>query len=177
MLDAKIRVHDNLGRVILITRRFLKEDPKNDKEAENIAAEIRRQAALLKGERPDEWRCDYDYIFRTARMLGVEIVINGELPPSGKAERLAVSALGCTLLNSARHAGADRLFVEVERFSNSEGNYCLMRITDNGKVSNATVTEKGGLSNLRREIETGGGSLEIEVEKGIAVHVLIPEER
>ncbi len=177
VLDAKIRVHDNLGRVILMTRRYLKKDQKEDREAENIAAEIIRQTVLLRGESPDEWRRDYDYIFRTAKMLGVEIEIKGELPASGKAEKLAVSALSCTLLNSARHAGADRLFAEVERFTNSTGNYCLMRITDNGKVSNVTVTEKGGLSNLRREIEAGGGSLEIEAENGIAVHVLIPEER
>ncbi|MCR5332349.1 MAG: hypothetical protein K6E62_14380 [Lachnospiraceae bacterium] len=238
VLDAKIKVHDNFGRVILFTRRYLRdrgnsfentsgnapeditrniyEDTSGNasedvtrniyeeaegnasegairnisEDAARIASEIRQQTTLLKNESPDEWRRDYDYVYRTARLLGVKIDLYGELPSSGKQEKLAVSALSCTLLNSARHAGADRMIVAIRQVKYSSDRkktddilkgddgelFYEMRITDNGRTTNGPIIEKGGLVNLRRELENEGGQLNIEYEHGVVVNVVIPAQ-
>ena len=187
VLDAKIKVHDNFGRVILFTRRYLR-DPKDGGNASKIASEIMQQIILMKNESPDEWRRDYEYIYRTARLLGVTIEVHGELPVGGKQERLAVSALSCTLLNSARHAGADRMIVEVStEGKNSEipasvengtekapSGYCRMRIYDNGGSVSGPITVKGGLVNLRRELEAEGGRMAIGYVDGVVVNIVFP---
>ncbi len=178
ILTAKVRVHDDLGRVILLARRYLKTGAKTGDDMDKVATELKRQAILMLSESPDEWRRDYAYIFRTARLLGIRANIKGRFPKSGIAKRLAVSTLSCALLNTARHAGADSIYftcAQVKDETSGKEHFELL-VRDNGYFWVENVEEKGGLKSLRSEIEAEGGSLFIESGQGVSLKVLIPIE-
>ncbi len=179
VLAAKVRVHDDLGRVILLARRCLNlKDDDNFLSLEKTAEEVRKQAILMLSESPDEWRRDYGYVFRTAKQLGMKLEVHGKIPQGERSRRLAVSALNCAILNSARHAGADRISVRCEKVTDivTGVEYYEMSISDNVNFQVEKVEEKGGLKSLRNELETEGGSLIIRVGQGVALYTRIPAD-
>ena len=179
VLAAKVRVHDDLGRVILLVRRCLntKEDD-NFLSLEKTSEEVRKQAILMLSESPDEWRRDYGYVFRTAKQLGMKLEVQGKITQGEHSRKLAVSALNCAILNSARHAGADRISVKCDKVTDAETGieYYEMTISDNVNFQVEKVEEKGGLKSLRNELETEGGSLIVRVGQGVALYARIPAD-
>ncbi|MBR5967807.1 MAG: hypothetical protein IK001_04315 [Lachnospiraceae bacterium] len=179
VLAAKVRVHDDLGRVILLARRCLNlKTDDNFLSLEKTAEEVRKQAILMLSESPDEWRRDYGYVFRTAKQLGMKLKVQGKIPQGERSRRLAVSALNCAILNSARHAGADQINVKCEKVRDeaSGTEYYEMSISDNVNFQVEKVEEKGGLKSLRNELEAEGGSLIIRVGQGVALYARMPAD-
>ena len=178
VLSAKVRVHDDLGRVILLARRCLNYRDNNFMSLEKTAEEVRKQAILMLSESPDEWRRDYGYVFRTAKQLGMKLKVQGKIPQGERSRRLAVSALNCAILNSARHAGADQINVKCERVRDEATGleFYDMSISDNVNFQVEKVEEKGGLKSLRNELEAEGGSLIIRVGQGVGLYARIPAD-
>ncbi|MBP5653043.1 MAG: hypothetical protein J6X17_06465 [Lachnospiraceae bacterium] len=178
VLTAKVRVHDDLGRVILLARRCLNYRDNNFMSLEKTAEEVRKQAILMLSESPDEWRRDYGYVFRTAKQLGMKLKVQGKIPQGERSRRLAVSALNCAILNSARHAGADQINVKCERVRDEASGleFYDMSISDNVNFQVEKVEEKGGLKSLRNELEAEGGSLIIRVGQGVGLYARIPAD-
>ena len=176
VLNAKIRVHDDPGRVILLARRCLNDRDGNILSLEKTAEEVRKQAILMLSESPDEWRRDYGYVFRTAKQLGMRFKVQGRIPQEERSKKLAVSALYCAILNSARHAGADMIEVRCEKVKDkaSGSEFYDMVISDNVNFQVGKVEEKGGLKSLRNELEAEGGSLIIKVGQGVDLYARIP---
>ena len=176
VLNAKIRVHDDLGRVILLARRCLNDREGNILSLEKTSEEVRKQAILMLNESPDEWRRDYGYVFRTAKQLGMRFKVQGRIPQEERSKRLAVSALYCAILNSARHAGADLITVRCEKVKDEASGleFYDMVIGDNVNFQVGKVEEKGGLKSLRNELEAEGGSLIIRVGQGVDLYARIP---
>ena len=216
VLNAKTKVHDDLGRISLMARRYLKAEKKDPEEFRKTVEEFKKQIYMFSHADPDEWRRDYEYVFTQARLLDMEIVINGELPKGGKRESLAVSAISCALLNSARHAGADKIYVDIStqmstnemqmfsghtverngeiadewaeqdeqgkvgvnenstqmRNSTKENRICIT-IRDNGTAPAGNIEEKGGLKNLRCELESEGGELYVENVNGVVLKCVL----
>ena len=130
----------------------------------------------MLSESPDEWRRDYGFVFRTAKQLGMNLKVQGKIPQEERSRKLAVSALNCAILNSARHAGADQINVRFDRIRDeaSGREYYEMSISDNVNFQVEKVEEKGGLKSLRNEIEAEGGSLIIRVGRGVKLNARIP---
>jgi len=108
----------------------------------------------------------------------MKLEVHGKIPQGERSRRLAVSALNCAILNSARHAGADRISVRCEKVTDivTGVEYYEMSISDNVNFQVEKVEEKGGLKSLRNELETEGGSLIIRVGQGVALYTRIPAD-
>ena len=187
LLDAKIKVHDDLGRSLLAFRAYLTAEP-SKRDRSKLLPLWRYVISVMKKETaPSE---EWDAIEKTAESLHIQIEINGDLPAgladlpvSGEVRSAIMAAIRECLTNTARHAGGDRLFVLIkcgaeqgaDHASTSGSSSALgtapcadaphgirVEITNNGRMPLTPVQEAGGLSNLRHMVERAGGIMTIE---------------
>jgi signal transduction histidine kinase len=105
-----------------------------------------------------------------AEMIGCKVEFIGEQPTERRALLLLYAAIREALTNAVRHAGADRLIVEIRH----DERCCRVTIASNGRTGVTSIQEGGGLSDLRRRLEQEGASLLMEVNDGVVMHVTIP---
>ena len=187
LLDAKIKVHDDLGRSLLAFRAYLTAEP-SKRDRSKLLPLWRYVISVMKKETaPSE---EWDAIEKTAESLHIQIEINGDLPAgladlpvSGEVRSAIMAAIRECLTNTARHARGDRLFVLIKcgaeqgadhastsgRSSASGTAPCddaphgiRIEITNNGRAPLVPIQEAGGLSNLRHMVERAGGIMTIE---------------
>lgn len=187
LLDAKIKVHDDLGRSLLAFRAYLTAEP-SKRDRSKLLPLWRYVISVMKKETaPSE---EWDAIEKTAESLHIQIEINGDLPAgladlpvSGAARSAIMAAIRECLTNTARHAGGDRLFVLIKcgaeqgaDHASTSGNPSAsgtapcadaphgirIEITNNGRAPLVPIQEAGGLSNLRHMVERAGGNMTIE---------------
>ena len=180
LLDAKIKVHDDLGRSLLAFRAYLTAEPLKRDRSKLLPLWRYVISVMKKEDSPsDEW----DAIEKTAESLNIQIELNGALPASGAAKSAILAAIRECLTNTARHAGGDRLFVLIKcgaeqgaDHASTSGNPSAsgtapcadaphgirVEITNNGRAPLVPIQEAGGLSNLRHMVERAGGIMTIE---------------
>ena len=125
LLDAKIKVHDDLGRSLLAFRAYLTAEP-SKRDRNKLLPLWRYVISVMKKETaPSE---EWDAIEKTAESLHIQIEINGDLlagpadlpagladlPVSGEVRAAIMAAIRECLTNTARHARGDRLFVLIK---------------------------------------------------------------
>ena len=126
LLDAKIKVHDDLGRSLLAFRAYLTAEP-SKRDRSKLLPLWRYVISVMKKETaPSE---EWDAIEKTAESLHIQIEINGDLPVnqfgdlpagladlpvSGEVRSAIMAAIRECLTNPARHARGDRLFVLIK---------------------------------------------------------------
>ena len=187
LLDAKIKVHDDLGRSLLAFRAYLTAEP-SKRDRSKLLPLWRYVISVMKKETaPSE---EWDAIEKTAESLHIQIEINGDLPAgladlpvSGEVRSAIMAAIRECLTNTARHARGDRLFVLIKCGAEQGADHAStsgsssasgtapcddaphgirIEITNNGRAPLVPVQEAGGLSNLRHMVERAGGIMTIE---------------
>ena len=168
LLDAKIKVHDDVGRALLGFRAYLASEP-DKRDREKLLPLWRHVVSVMKKEASpsDQW----DAIEKSAEILNIDIRLTGRLPENGKIREAVLAAVRECLTNTARHAGGDTLFVHIETelkteygADSAEGvpariSACL---TNNGRSPLSTIQEGGGLTNLRHIVERAGGTMTVK---------------
>lgn len=165
LLDAKIKVHDDLGRSLLAFRAYLTAEP-SKRDRSKLLPLWRYVISVMKKETaPSE---EWDAIEKTAESLHIQIEINGDLPDgladlpvSGEVRSAIMAAIRECLTNTARHARGDRLFVLIKCGADAPHGIRI-EITNNGRAPLVPIQEAGGLSNLRHMVERAGGIMTIE---------------
>ena len=187
LLDAKIKVHDDLGRSLLAFRAYLTAEP-SKRDRSKLLPLWRYVISVMKKETaPSE---EWDAIEKTAESLHIQIEINGDLPAgladlpvSGEVRSAIMAAIRECLTNTARHARGDRLFVLIKCGAEQGADHAStsgsssasgtapcddaphgirIEITNNGRAPLVPIQEAGGLSNLRHMVERAGGNMTIE---------------
>ena len=187
LLDAKIKVHDDLGRSLLAFRAYLTAEP-SKRDRSKLLPLWRYVISVMKKETaPSE---EWDAIEKTAESLHIQIEINGDLPAgladlpvSGEVRSAILAAIRECLTNTARHARGDRLFVLIKCGAEQGADHAStsgsssasgtapcddaphgirIEITNNGRAPLVPIQEAGGLSNLRHMVEREGGIMTIE---------------
>ena len=165
LLDAKIKVHDDLGRSLLAFRAYLTAEP-SKRDRSKLLPLWRYVISVMKKETApsEEWGA----IEKTAESLHIQIEINGDLPAgladlpvSGEVRSAIMAAIRECLTNTARHARGDRLFVLIKCGADAPHGIRI-EITNNGRAPLVPIQEAGGLSNLRHMVERAGGIMTIE---------------
>lgn len=159
ILDTKIKVHNNLGQLLLASRFVLTHDVDNKTKTELLQrwkhmSVVRQEESYTKHS-----TSSIDEINRAAKAIGVEIIYNNPLPQNLSLEHINTleHMLHEALTNSFSHAHADKLFVDINE---TKGAF-VVEITNNGLKPNGKIVEGGGLSSLRRLIEGRKGEMKI----------------
>lgn len=186
ILAAKIKLHDEIGRSLLILRSYLTETPEKSIQTEtpekSAQTEKRDRSRLLplwqyivtsmqEGTILKEREDSLLLLKKEAADFNVDIFLEGLLPANPSVRNVIFAAVRECAGNTAKHARGDRLFITIhDTVENTE-----VFITNNGNTPGGSIHETGGLKNLRKMVEERGGSMQIKSSPVFVLHLCFPE--
>lgn len=195
ILAAKIKLHDEIGRSLLILRSYLTETPEKSAQTEtpgkctqtetsekSVQTEKRDRSRLLplwqyivtsmqEGTILKEREDSLLLLKKEAADFNVDIFLEGLLPANPSVRNVIFAAVRECAGNTAKHARGDRLFITIH---DTEENTEVF-ITNNGNAPGGSIHETGGLKNLRKMVEERGGSMQIKSSPVFVLHLCFPE--
>lgn len=186
ILAAKIKLHDEIGRSLLILRSYLTETPEKSIQTEtpekSAQTEKRDRSRLLplwqyivtsmqEGTILKEREDSLLLLKKEAADFNVDIFLEGLLPANPSVRNVIFAAVRECAGNTAKHARGDRLFITIH---DTEENTEVF-ITNNGNAPSGSIHETGGLKNLRKMVEERGGSMQIKSSPVFVLHLCFPE--
>lgn len=157
ILAAKVRIHDELGQGLLLTRKYLLRGG-TPEEREKLLQVLRKNNTLLENDRSESDRSYLDVILEAASDMGVRLIIDGTMPDKQTVSDVITTAIHENLTNTIRHAQGDELRVKIR----SEGGSCTAEFTNSGRQPDEPVVERGGIATLRTLAESAGGEMTLE---------------
>lgn len=176
LLAAKIRIHDDMGKILLTTKRKLSQ-PLTKADQKELVWFWRTEISALKDTKKLDLKNNLQVIMDAARLVGVDIEFCGDHPKAGTPnERVLIAAMHECLTNTVSHANGRRMTVfslngsingsncdsttDPCNGSKSDSSYTI-RISNDGESPKGEIIEGGGLSNLRSLVEREKGMMTI----------------
>lgn len=172
VLNAKVKIHDELGSSLLATKKYLLKGGTSE-ERIHLIDSLRNNVRFLRQESEEVSYDEYEMIMNTAVDIGMQVDIKGELPEDERGRHIVATAMHECLTNTIRHAGGDTLYVEVKNGPES----CRIEFTNNGTAPETPISEKGGLKSLRNLVEQAGGTMQIISKGQYKLTIELPKER
>ncbi len=169
-LQLKRALHDNIGQSMLIAKRYLYAPDSVDKK--HMLDLWRGNIAHLINDEPEEWELPYYVITREADKLGIRLNVTGELPTENELIPIVDAAISTQLGNTLKHADGDEIFISVTE----QKKLYVISFTNNGRQPVERIEEKGGLLNLRRDVERIGGTMRILTRPRFELLIILPRE-
>ena len=169
-LAMKMRVHDDLGYSVLAAHRMLLQDSEENREA--FLAQWNRVLRLLRKDTEPAAGELHQMVQERADALGVKVFYTGEMPDASGGDGLTDMILLEALSNSVRHAGATELHVNIR----SGLHESVLVITNNGRKPDKEIEEGGGLSAIRKKVETCNGTVRIRSFPEYSLIIKIPKK-
>lgn len=160
-LNAKIKIHDELGAGLLSIKKCLKSGGSPD-EKETLINRISVSMDYLRTESLPVRTDEYELMINTAKELGVFVEVTGILPSTEPEKHIVATAIHECFTNTLRHAGGNLLKINVNELPDSVS----VSFTNNGQCPDSVPKETGGLRSLRTLTEKAGGSMNISIEDG-----------
>ncbi len=175
VLQAKIKIHDQMGKLLLMTKRRLSTTINREEKKELIQIwENEISAFSTIKEEPKKSELE---VFQSAcKLVDVALKYEGTILPQGsKCEKLLIQAMHECLTNLVKHANGKMMFVKTS----DEGYDYYIEITNDGFKPKTEIKEGGGLSSLRQTIEKEGGTMKVisQPEFKLEVWLLKGEEQ
>lgn len=171
LLATKIRIHDNMGKILLATKRKL---------AENLAESDKKellnfwQAEILdlKNGNQQKKKNNLQVIEEAAELVGVHIELNGEVPIENTVnEKILITAVHECLTNTVSHANGKTMNVVIKAI---EDDY-VIEITNDGIPPKGKIIEGGGLSSLRLLVERENGKMMVYSQPNFKLVIVVPK--
>lgn len=157
ILETKIHIHGNLGKLLLITKEKMKESLSHSEKEELLLLWEKGIDDFLTNEK-EEKKDGLQVLEETARRIGIEIIFQGErFEEDSQEEKILLQAIHESLTNAVKHAQAKTLFVTLKK----EKLHDIIEIRNDGILPKKEILEGGGLSSLRKLVEENLGKMEI----------------
>ena len=171
LLQTRIRVHDELGELLLRCRQYL--DHPDGADGQELLDRMRKTNQDLLGQLEENSAEDeLDNALIQAKGIGVAVRIEGRVPEDPRIRRILGHAVRECAANTVRHAGGDRL----EVFLLQKDARLRAELRNNGRAPEKPPREQGGLKSLRQMTEACGGSMKIEMAPVFRVILDLPEQ-
>lgn len=163
-LAAKSAMHDSLAACITVTKQYLAGDL-GGIDADIVLREWKKSLVFQEAD----LLAAREKLYESADSSGVTVRIRGAEPANGAAD-LMYAAMQVCLNNAIQYAQATKLMANIWE----DGDRYTVLIRNNGRPPEKTITEGGGLSNLRRRIERIGGTMTVQSLPEFALVIGIP---
>lgn len=172
VIASKVRVHSSFGQCVLTTRRYLAQgfDEEDLTEIVEMWQDVIDRIEVSTFDSVPIYDDTLNALLKASEALGCTIVFDGELPQDEELRYLIIVILREALINAVRHANANKIWLTLK----TEGSFLLGEIHDNGTTNPVSIVEGGGIKGLRQKIEQVGGSLQVECQDGVHLHLNIP---
>ena len=165
-LATKIRIHDDMGKLLLFTKKQLSE-PLNENQ-KNDLLNTWKDTLLEFGKIKDDTEKTFDELKIAAQSLGVEIIFSGINPDYDLVRRIVISAGIECMTNTVAHGEGNKLFIDIQKDDN-----WIIRLWNNGKNPDGDIKEGTGLSSLRNIVESEGGIMDFLYEPQFTLKIIL----
>jgi len=173
LLAAKMRVHDNMGEVLLATKVLLTSD-KGPATPEGVLLGWKKDLSLLSEEARDEAApTQVDRLIEAAKHFGMDLQFVGEIPDDEAVTNLICVGIQECMTNAIQHADADEMYVNINK---TDKEYEVI-YSNNGDAPEQPVSEGGGLSILRQAAEKMDAVMDYPEGEHFMLRLRIPVER
>ena len=169
-LQARIMLHDDLGKINIIAKKFLESGEVGLINEKDLTEEWISTLEAIKRDAVDSDEYNYEKVYKTAKLLGAELEAQEIFDEDPAKKRVISQALICALNNAVRHGKASKVVMDVKE---SEDDRKLVTISNNGLPADADSSEKGGLTSLRKNVEALDGQMQIIWEKGAELRIIL----
>lgn len=168
ILRSKIKIHDNMGQALIYFRHYLDKDEKTIDERKRLV-QLWNESLVVLDEKEDEEVKDAGWtkLIETARSIGVDIHLKGELPKSERDMKTLIGIVHEALNNAIRHAEAKNVCIDI---SEDDARINLI-IKNDGHKPSSEIKERGGLKNMREGLRIYGGEMSIDTSEGFALKI------
>lgn len=171
MLNAKIRIHDEMGKNLLIVKHFILNGGTESEKAAMIGSLYQNVSFLMK-DLPAAARDECELMIDTASRLGVTVFVTGTIPDCEPQRHILATAIHECFTNTLRHAHGNELYMNIE----DDEDRLRVVLTNNGNKPAGEIEERGGLALLRNLTEREGGRMTILNDPSYAVVLELPKE-
>ena len=171
MLNAKIRIHDEMGKNLLIVKHFILNGGTESEKAAMIGSLYQNVSFLMK-DLPAGTRDECELMIDTASRLGVTVFVTGTIPDCEPQRHILATAIHECFTNTLRHAHGNELYMNIE----DDEDRLRVVLTNNGNKPAGEIEERGGLALLRDLTEREGGRMTILKNPSYAVVLELPKE-
>ena len=169
ILETKIHIHGNLGKLLLITKEKMKESLSHSEKEELLLLWEKGIDDFLINEK-EEKKDGLQVLEETARRIGIEIIFQGErFEKDSQEEKILLQAIHESLTNAVKHAQAKTLFVTLKK----EKLHDIIEIRNDGILPKKEILEGGGLSSLRKLVEENLGKMEIVSKDAFLLRIIL----
>lgn len=163
ILDAKVYIHDEMNRLMLMTTANAEMSMPEEDFKEILT--LWRNNAILLGNESDKsgGNTDIAEVNQLAELLGIQLRWIGEQPwtvPDSIREVLSMAAREA-IANAVKHAAAKNIIIGI--YKNDE-NLCI-RISNDGKLPAGKISMGGGLTNIKRMVEEKKGQFKVDINE------------
>ncbi|MBO4423622.1 MAG: hypothetical protein J5879_09295, partial [Clostridia bacterium] len=160
LLDAKIKIHDDVGRALLSLRSYLNREVKDRGSLVNL---WRVTVSILRRETAADVSDDrMETLSEAARAVDVTLHLDGEIPNDTIIREISAAAIRECLTNTVKHAEGNNVYINAR----TDGGVYTVRIKNDGKKPDKPIEETGGLHTLRSSVERYGGEMTVLWEDG-----------
>ncbi len=171
-VNMKINFHDNFGNLLTLTKKTLR-GSENISETRALVDYWEDLNDVIKElSSNDKQKITLEQIMLFADKLGCEIVLNGDLPKEEYNNTTVLLCINEMLKNAYRHAGAQKLTVNISGTNNAT----TLTIQNETTHQLPEIKEGGGLMGLRQRIEQTGGTMSMSCKNGVSMSVKLLKE-
>ena len=169
-LAMKMSIHDELGRTLLASRRYL-ETPGNERAAREEIARLWKNAIRMgmRAAAVPSAEGTLRDITDAGRAIGIGVRVEGALPENTRIMGLLTAGARTALTNAYRHGRATELRIRIRQV----GQHYEIVYTNNGLAPVAPAAEGGGLSTLRETVEKQGGQMTLRWTPEFALQITV----
>lgn len=166
---AKTRTHDLMSERIALFQQSILQEQAPDQAllralSQGLLAELK---ATESGLLPSE---ELEITKKTYAAIGVEILLDGNLPEDNEKARLTADIIRESVNNAVRHGFATQVNVQITAL----GSGFHVVITDNGRSATGAIQEGSGITGMRRRLMKWGGELTVSSAPRFTLAVTIP---
>lgn len=184
LAHMRARVHDVIGQRLSILHRALEDSALSREhlvELREIVDSIMDDLVLREHVDP---AADLSSVVDAFGLIGVEIALDGFLPPREDVADAFVRVVREAATNAVRHAHATRVHVELDYAAcvgaAGAGEACLqgcwtLSVVDNGAPLKEGFVLGAGIPGMSKAIEEVGGALTVEREPQFTVRARVPK--
>lgn len=170
LLEARVRVHDEIGHILLLGKYYFEHD---DQDAGALIGAIKTSSNLLMGvENAMEGQVDpYQEAVKWAEAIGLGVELVGDVPQESVPRKVVAQAIRECATNAVKHADATEMKVEIE----VDAEQTAVRITNNGKPPKGDIVLSGGLRSLQKAVEEVDGQMKPESAPCFILTIILPQ--
>ena len=168
ILLAKIHIHDELGKLLLMAKRTMVQSTIQER-LDLISTLNKNNTLLSKDLKPSN---SFDDFLENSRKIGLSVDIKGICDTVTITNDIFLTALKECATNAVSHANAYHLFVEFIQIEKKQG----IVITNDGEIPTQDIVEKGGLLSLRRLVKNNCGTMIISSQPVFKLSIYLEEQ-